>query len=205
MVKNKLLCLIAIFFLCCGISCAQAGKVLVLDDFEGDIIQGQTIDAGAGSGSSIEVSGDKMIKECGEQSFKITYDAVAGGYMWAARGFGLDVKGAAQWSAKPEQVDWSKYGALSFYMKGSALKARMAFDVKDAGGEIFRFMVTDDSDSWKLVICPFDQFFARGDWQPDNAEKNGTLDFPIKSFQFEMIAVSKGTVNIDEVRLEPLN
>ena len=36
-------------------------------------------------------------------------------------------------------------------------------------------------------------------------DKNGKLDFPIKSFQFEPIAVAKGVINIDEVSLEPLN
>jgi hypothetical protein len=90
-------------------------------------------------------------------------------------------------------------------MFGSESKMRMAFDVKDAAGEMFRFMVTDDFKGWKQIVCPFSQFFARGDWQPPVATVNGTLDFPIRSFQFEPIAVASGTVEIDEVALETMN
>ncbi len=188
--------------------CAQEeSKVLVLDDFEGEIIVGMggTIDAGSGNGSSVEVSADKANKKNGQQSLKITYDAVSGGYIWVARGYDLDVKGAAKWLIAPEKIDFAKYGAVSFYLLDSGSGTRIAFDVKDAGGEIFRFIVTDDTKDWKQVICPFDQFVARSDWQPQTAIANGTLDFPIKSFQFEPLPVSKGTINIDEVALEPLN
>ena len=184
-----------------------ANKSLVLDDFEGDIIMGPngTIDAGAGNGSSVDVKADKTLKMSGEQSLKIVYDAVAGGYLWIARGYGLDVKGAARWNIEPEKINWSNYAAINFYMYGSGSNARMAFDIKDAGGEMFRFMVTDDFKGWKLIVCPFDQFFPRGDWQPPAAEVNGKLDFPIKSFQFEPIAVAKGEFNVDLVSLETLN
>jgi hypothetical protein len=191
--------------LCVGSLAQETKKVLLLDDFEGKIIVGETIDAGSGNGSSVNVSADKEIKHSGQQSLKIVYDAVAGGYIWVARGFGLDVKGAAQWLQSPEKIDWSRYGAISFYMYGSGSNARMAFDIKDAGGEMFRFMVTDDFKGWKLIVCAFDQFFPRGDWQPPTAQVNGKLDFPIKSFQFEPIAVAKGTLYVDEVALEPLN
>ena len=184
-----------------------ANKSLVLDDFEGDIIMGPngTMDAGAGNGSSVDVKADKTLKMSGEQSLKIVYDAVAGGYLWIARGYGLDVKGAARWNIEPEKINWSNYAAINFYMYGSGSNARMAFDIKDAGGEMFRFMVTDDFKGWKLIVCPFDRFFPRGDWQPPTAEVNGKLDFPIKSFQFEPIAVAKGELNVDLVSLETLN
>jgi len=185
----------------------EGKKTMVLDDFSGDIVMGPagTIDAGAGNGSSVTVSADKELKYNGNQSLKIVYDAVAGGYIWVARGYGLDVKGAAKWLVTPDKVNWSNYGAISFYMYGSNSKMRMAFDIKDAGGEMFRFMVTDDFKGWKQIVCPFSQFFPRGDWQPPAATVNGTLDFPIKSFQFEPIAVAKGTVNVAEVALEPMN
>lgn len=187
---------------------AQEGKkVLVLDDFEGEIVAGPsgTIDAGSGNGSSVEVSADKVDKVSGEQSLKITYGAAAGGYIWVARGYELDVKGAAKWINEPGKIEWSRYGAISFFLRGTASGGKIAFDVKDAQNEMFRFMVTDDSKEWKPVICPFDQFFARGDWQPVHATTNATLDFPIKSFQWEPIAVAQGTINVDEVVLEPLN
>ncbi len=204
--KTKFI-LIFVFLLMVGLCFAQEKKVLLLDDFEGDIVSGPTgtIDAGAGNGSSVEVSADKENKKSGEQSLKIKYDAVSGGYMWIARGYGLDVKGAAKWLIEPEKIEWSRYGAISFFIRGEGSGAKIAFDIKDANNEMFRFMVTDDSKDWKAVVCPFDQFFARGDWQPANATTNATLDFPIKSFQFEPIAIAKGTVNVDEVALEPLN
>ncbi len=182
---------------------AFAGNALLLDDFEGAIVAGSngTVDAGAGNDSSVEIRADKTLKQSGEQSLKIIYNAVSGGYMWVARGYGLDVKGAAVWSAEPEKINWSNYAAITFYMYGSGSGARMAFDIKDAGGEMLRFMVTDDFKGWKQIVCPFDQFFPRGDWQPPTAETNGKLDFPIKSFQFEPIAVAKGELNIDSVSL----
>ena len=66
-------------------------------------------------------------------------------------------------------------------------------------------MVTDDFKGWKQIVCSLSQFFPRGDWQPPTATVNGTLDFPVKSFQFEPIAIAKGMVNVDAVACEPLN
>jgi len=40
-------------------------------------------------------------------SLKVTYDAVPGGYMWIARGFGLDAKNTA-WLVKNEDIKWAK-------------------------------------------------------------------------------------------------
>lgn len=192
---KKLILICFIYFIAVGMGCAQdAKKVLVLDDFELDIIAGPagTIGSENGNGSTVEVSADKVNKKSGGQSLKITYDAVSGGFIRVARSFKSD-------------IDWTNYGAISFYLLGAGLGTKIEFDVKDANDEIFRFMVTDDLKDWKLVVCPFDQFFARGDLQPANAMANAALDFPIKSFQFEPIAVAKGTINIDEVALEPLN
>lgn len=207
--KNLVFIFVILGLMLTGAACAQQEdkKVLVLDDFEGDIVSSPagTIDAGSGNGSSVEARADKENKSSGEQSLKIIYDAVAGGYIWVARGYNLDVKGAARWTAEPDKISWQNYGAISFYMFGSGSNMRMAFDVKDAEGEMFRFMVTDDFKGWKQIVCPFAQFFPRGDWQPPTATVNGALDFPVRSFQFEPIAVSKGTVGIDEVALETMN
>jgi hypothetical protein len=43
----------------------------------------------------------------------------------------------------------------------------------------------DNFQGWEKITCPFSEFFARGDWQPQNADKNAVLNFPVKSFQFE--------------------
>jgi hypothetical protein len=120
--------------------------------------------------------------------------------MWMARGVNLDARNA-QWLVKPEDIKWSEYNTFSFYMYGSDAKTKVAFDIKDNGNEIWRFMVEDNFIGWKQVVCPFSAFFARDDWQPDNADKNATLDYPIKSYQFEPRPEAKGTLYFDTVEL----
>jgi hypothetical protein len=199
----KTLYLIFIAVLCTVSLCCAQNKDLVIDDFEGQIIGGPegTVDFGAGAGSSVEVTAATDIKNTGMQSIKVTYDAVSEGYMWVARGFGLDAK-HADWRVDPKELDWKAYKAFSFYMYGSGSKAMIAFDIKDSGNEIWRFMVEDNFQGWKKIVCPFDKFFVRGDWQPDNADKNAALDFPVKSYQFEPRPIAKGVVYFDTVSLQ---
>jgi hypothetical protein len=197
--KGFILTLILVF--CFSIlSCAQGS--LLIDDFEITISGGAagTVDYGSGEGSSVEVAASREIKYAGSQSLKITYDAIPGGYMWVARGFQLDSKNA-DWLVKPEDINWTDFNAISFYMYGSDSKARIAFDIKDNGNEMWRIMIEDDFSGWKQIICRFDEFFARGDWQPHDADKNANLNFPIKSFQFEPRPEAKGTVYFDKVEL----
>ncbi len=187
-----------------GLCCAQSlGQSLLLDDFEGVISGGPqgTVDFGAGNGSSVDVTGAQDIKNSGNQSLKVTYDAVPGGYMYIAKGFGLDASNAS-WLVKPEEIDWKKYKAFTFYVYGSDSKAEIAFDIKDNGQEIWRFLFQDDFKGWKKIVCPFSEFIVRDDWQPDNADKNATLDFPIKVFQFEPRPEAKGAIYFDTVQLE---
>lgn len=204
MKRQVVLLSMLLFFVSCGMIYAQEKNVLILDDFEGEIYSDPkgTIDAGAGNGSTVEVSADQQQKYDGMQSLKIVYDAVSGGYMWIARGYGLDVKGAAQWKVAPQDIDWPQYKSIVFFMNGSNSGTNIAFDIKDAGKELFRFMIKDDFTGWKKIVCSFDMFFPRGDWQPADADTNGVLDFPVMSFQFEPIAINKGSFNIDNVSLE---
>ncbi|MBI5145575.1 MAG: hypothetical protein HZA27_05290 [Candidatus Omnitrophica bacterium] len=191
-----------IFILFLFAPCLAQVNDLLLNDFEGPICGGPegTVDFGAGGGSSVEVTAATDIKYSGSQSLKVTYNAVSGGYMWVARGFGLDAKNAA-WIEKPELISWDKYNAISFYVYGSDSQAQIAFDIKDNGNEMWRFLVGDNFKGWKQMVCPFNEFFARSDWQPDNADKNGVLDFPIKSFQFEPLPEAKGILYFDKVEL----
>lgn len=198
----KALNICLIFLLCAGSFCfAQEG--LLLDDFEGVISGGAegTVDYGSGNGSSIEVTADTTDVKSGKQALKIVYDAVNGGYMYAAKGSGLDAKNTA-WLVKPEDIDWKNFKSISFYMLGTGNKAQIAFDLKDSGNEIFRYIVADDFTGWKQIICPFDSFSARSDWQPDGAEKNDVIDYPVKSYQFEPLPEAKGSLVIDKVELE---
>lgn len=121
--------------------------------------------------------------------------------MWMARGFNLDVKGANAWEIKPEDIFWSRYNAISISMYGANTGGVIAFDIKDAQGELWRFLLEDDFDGWREVICPFKHFFDRQDWQPDDAEVNGVLDFPIVSFQFEPRLPGEGVYYFDCVKV----
>ena len=180
---------------------SQNGSVLI-DSFEGDISGGPqgTVDYGSGNGSSVVVSAATDIKQDGLQSLKVEYDAIQDGYMWMARGFGLDAVNAA-WIVMNTDIDWTVYANLSFSLYGNAGKEVIAVDVKDAGGEMWRYKITDDTAGWKTVVCPLNQFEARSDWQPDSADKNGMMDFPLKSYQFEVLAPAKGVVYFDKVEL----
>ena len=175
-------------------------KILVIDDFEGEI-SSMSVDYGAGSGSQIQVGASKEIKYYGEQAIRVEYEAVSGSYMWLARGYRLDVKGADRWLEKPTEIDWSKYQALSFYMYGENSGAMLAVDIIDQEFEYFRFIVKDDFSGWKKIVCPFDKFFARGDWQPAKAQTNAKLDFPVHAFQFEPRPIAKGILYFDYVHL----
>lgn len=180
--------------------CTVAPKEVLLDSFEGEINK-QTVDYGTAKGSFLEVVAGTDQKICGEQSLKIIYELGTSGYMWIARGYNLDVQGAAQWLVKPADIKWKAYNAVSIQMYGNGNGAVVAFDLKDSGGEMWRFLLDDDVAGWKEVICPLEQFFPRGDWQPDTAEKNGQLDFPIMSFQFEPRLAGKGIYLFDCVKL----
>ncbi len=175
---------------------------LVIDDFECAITGGPegTVDFGSGNGSSLELSSAADIKQFNTMSLKVAYNAVAGGYMWIARGFGLDAQNAA-WLVKPEDIKWDEYKAISVYIYGGNSNAKVAFDIKDSGNEIWRFTFTDDFTGWKQVVCPFDKFVVRDDWQPQDAESNFAMDFPIKSYQFEPLPESKGVLYFDKVEL----
>ena len=176
--------------------------VLLIDDFETAITGGPegTVDFGAGNGSMVKVTADKETKNSGTQSIKVEYDALPGGYMYIAKGAGLDAKNAS-WLLKPEDIKWEEYSAISFYMYGSDSKQNIAFDIKDSGNEIWRFTVVDDFKGWKKIVCGLDKFMVRDDWQPESADKNGKIDFPIKIFQFEPLPEGKGTLYFDTVEI----
>ncbi len=96
---RKVLLSWCVFLIGCAVYAvpAFASPSLCLDDFEGVLEAGQTVDAGAGSGSTVAVSAEKGTVPSGGQALKIVYDAVAGGYIWVARGYGLDVRVRCMW------------------------------------------------------------------------------------------------------------
>lgn len=183
-----------------AIGCSKVPVEVLIDSFE-EQINSETVDYGAGEGSSLKVSADKALKVCGEQSIKLEYVLKPSSYMWAARGYNLDVKTAAKWQVEPGAIKWKNYKAISFYMYGRNSAGVIAFDIKDSGGEMWRFIVDDDFVGWKEIVCPFSQFFLRRDWQPATAQINEVLDFPINSFQFEPRLPGEGECNFDCVKV----
>ena len=183
-------------------ACWAEGNNLLIDDFERAISGGAdgTVDFGSGNGSTVAVTAAVDIKNSGNQALKVVYDATSGGYIYVATGTGLHAKNA-NWLINPSEIKWEEYTGVSFYIYGTDSKARIAFDIKDSGGEIWRFVTDDDSKGWKKVMVSFDKFIVRDDWQPDGADKNGKIDFPIKVIQFEPLPESKGTLYFDTVEL----
>lgn len=183
----------------CGFGVCFAQGNFLIDDLQGTISSG-TVEYGAGNGSEVEVSADTDIKDFGSQSLRVDYEAVSGGYIYVARGWDLDAS-RASWLVMPQQIKWDGYGAISFYMYGANSGATIAFDVKDSGNQLWRFQVKDDFTGWKQIVCPFEGFAARNDLQPDDADNNATIDFPITSYQWEPLPPSEGTLYFDHVEL----
>ena len=181
--------------------CWMIQTELLIDSFEGSL-NASTVDFGAAQGSYVKIGPERELKVCGDQSMKLEYDLKTSGYMWVARGYNLDVAGAAKWMIPASDIKWSKYNAFSLYMYGSNSNAIIVFDIKDKDKEMYRFILDDDFQGWKEIICPFSEFFVRTDWQPEKATKNETLDFPIMSFQFEPRTPGKGVYYFDCVKLK---
>lgn len=198
---KKIVLAVALLLGMTGIGFTADGNLLV-DDFEIAVSNGPegTVDFGAGNGSTIKVTASADVKNTGKQGLKVDFDAVTGGYMYVARGNGLDAHNTG-WLVNPDSIKWQDYKAFSFYMYGSDSKGKIAFDLKDSGNEIWRFIVEDNFKGWKQIICNFDQFTVRGDWQPQTADNNGVLNFPIRSFQFEPLPPLKGTIYFDTMEL----
>ena len=199
------LCLILTFLflaLACIRQDEEEGKYLLIEDFQTEISGGAkgTVDFASGKGSSVNVSAASNPRHSGKQSLKVTFNAVSGGYIYVAKGLFLNASNAG-WLIPSGAIDWTRYDAIAFYVYGTNSKAYIAFDLKDRDGELWRIKVHDNFKGWKQLICPFVEFLVRKDWQPDYADKNGTLDFPLRSFQFEPLAPSKGTYYLGEVVL----
>jgi len=198
--RYRFILLFISLFLVFSSSCSMGPSELLLDSFEG-VINKETVDFGSSKNSSLKVTAGEDIKVCGEQSLKLDYQLNPSGYMWIARGYGLDIKGAAQWLTEPEDINWVEYNAFSLSMHGNNSGGIIAFDLKDSGGELWRFFLDDDTLGWKKVVCPLAEFFPRGDWQPEDSDQNEILDFPIMSFQFEPRIIGKGVYYFDCIKL----
>jgi hypothetical protein len=207
--RRAIFSLAVLVILTLGAFSGYAADSLLLDSFEGQITpagitsgtMSGNVDYGAGGGSSVEVYADNTEKCDGKQSLKVVFFAMPGGWIWIARGYNIDVKGAGAWNVSPRDIKWNDYNAFSFWMKGTNSGKQLAVDIIDAKKEYYRYLAKDDSDQWKQVIIPFKAFEARTDWQPNDAVKNKTLDFPIMTYQFEPRPKNEGEWSFDKVEL----
>lgn len=178
---------------------SQYSQEVMLDSFEGAVSK-KSADFGSSKDTKITVTASKDKKVCGNQSLQIEYDLSSSGYMYCARGYGLDVFGAVWEGPQPDKISWDDFSGISLQVYGSK-RGDIAFDLKDNGGEMWRFMIQDDFNGWKEVYVPFYSLTVREDWQPPKADGNKLLDFPVKSFQFEPRKAGAGTVNFDCVKV----
>jgi hypothetical protein len=102
------------------------------------------------------------------------------------------------WMSNDSKIvwDWSAYKSLSFWVKGGGAKERFVIEMDDVNKEVFwSTPVKADNTEWTKVVIPFKQIKARPDWQPADAKKNGTIDWPV---QIQVVPQSKeGTVTLD--------
>jgi len=176
---------------------------LLIDSFEKKIGI-DTVDYGSSPNSVMTASASTKVSRCGNQSLQLDYDLKPSGYVYCAKGYGLHlatdsstwIRGRTGWLVHPDKIQWDDFGAFSVYLRGNN-NGKVAIDVKDSGGELWRHLVKVDFKGWKRFTIPFDKFSVRTDWQPDTASKNRIMDFPLKSFQFEPKDPGKGTLHVD--------
>jgi hypothetical protein len=183
--------------------CHAENEDLLINDFEGQISPAPEgiLDIGNIGDSYIQIEAAANIKYSGQQSLKIIYYVMPQGFSWVMNAHGLH--GKSDWLVEPEDIRWAEYNAISFYMYGYDSKIKLNFEIFDTNGEIWIFPIEDNFNGWKKIICPFNYFQPRKDWQPGQAITNSILDFPIKAFTFHFPPQTekKGVVYFDCVGL----
>lgn len=191
------------------INAARKDSILV-ESFEGKI-GADTADYGSSPDSSLTVKAAAKSSRCGRQSVEMKYDLKPYGYVYFAKGYGLyhrkDVNawsgGQSGWLVHPDKISWKDYDAFSVLLKGKNV-GKVAIDLKDAGGEMWRHTVHVDTKGWTKFTVPFDDFSVRRDWQPESADLNKYIDYPFTSFQFEPKNPGAGTLYADCVKFVEL-
>ncbi|GAA2404896.1 hypothetical protein GCM10010420_35700 [Streptomyces glaucosporus] len=102
--------------------------------------------------------------------------------------------------------DWSGHEGLSFWVKGTGSGKRVQFEVKDGGpgagqAELWAGYFTDDTDGWKQVRTPFEDFVRRPDHQPAGAPSDGVLELTDMWGYAVNLPAASGTLEFDQVEL----
>ena len=204
-VGTALLVICAYFY----INAARKDSVLV-ESFEGKL-GADTADYGASPNSSLSVKASTRSSRCGRQSVEMKFDLKPYGYVYLAKGYGLyhrkDVNtwsgGQSGWRVPPEEISWKDYDAFSILLKGENV-GKVAIDLRDSGGEMWRHTVHVNSNRWTKFTLPLDDFSVRRDWQPESAVLNNYVDYPFTSFQLEPKQLGSGTLYADCVKFAEL-
>lgn len=127
----------------------------------------------------------------GNKAMRVTYDISAWG------GFDHSLSTAE---------DWSGHEGLSFWVKGTGSGKRVQFEVKDGGpnagqAELWAGYFTDDTDGWKQVRTPFEDFVRRPDHQPAGAPSDGVLELTDMWGYAVNLPAASGTLEFDQVEL----
>jgi beta-glucosidase len=184
-------------------SAKEPSKVLLLDNFESAGIKfesptkavtatGEQIYSGwNGPASAMDISIQNVAGAEGSKALSITLDRED----WC----GSQIQAAKDGMWKdPISGDWD---AIRFMFKGEGSGMEIGIDLPDAGNEFHRYILTDDSEDWRVVEIPFTDFEHRSDWQPDDQDNNETLDWPVKELKFEPYSNGQLQFYIDKVEL----
>lgn len=163
----------------------RAGDSLVIADFEDSK---RPVITYAGPGSTMTAEYQTAIVHGGKQALKTKMDTSN----WA--GTLIELSGAT--------ADWTGYSKLKLWVYGSKSGRRFNIDLEEKGKEQCRYTITDDFEGWKEFVIKLSEFLPRTDWQPNDADKNGKLDFPLKTIQFFTSASFGSTLYFDDISIE---
>lgn len=177
-----------------GMVCAALGatpNVLVLKDFEGKLkydAKSKTIRDAKGafynnfySGPTSAIEGGLVaVPGCkGEKALYVKWNNAD----YAGCGFSV-----------PAKAFTADYSSFNFMVKGTGTYLKYKIILGDAGNESYVFVIEDDSQEWQSLEIPLSDFKRREDYQPANSDNDAELDFPIASFNLEV--VDAGTLEL---------
>lgn len=161
---------------------------LVLVDFETDL--GDRLSTYAGPASSIKTT---IVEQAVQGRYALRIDSVL-----------KDWNGVVVQPPKDQVFDWSSFRALSLWVFGTNSGQMFVVELNDKGEEHFRSpLITDDFTGWKQIVIPFEEFASRQDWQPENADIDLDITWPIKDFQPFASVGGAGYILIDLIEVIP--
>ncbi|MGE5483061.1 MAG: carbohydrate binding domain-containing protein [Bacteroidota bacterium] len=172
-----------------GQASPTAGGLVIADEFtEAEMSLGTPY---AGPASSIKITVVDDPTAHGQRALRI--DSVT-----------KDWNGVPISAAGDKEFDWSDYRALSMWVYGTNSGVGFFVELNDKGEEHFRSpLIVDDFIGWKQIVIPFEEFLSRDDWQPDTADMDLEITWPIRDFQPFTGASGEGYILIDLIEVIP--